>query len=109
MGCPLSIEEVNGEVVVTGNTCKRGQMYGVEEFTNPKRSVTALVKTVSGGVVSVKTSATVPKERIFDVVKEIDLLRASDDVQIGDVLAKDVLGLGADIIVTGTAKSGVPA
>ena len=109
MGCPLKIEEVNGEVVVNGNTCKRGQMYGMEEFTHPKRSVTALVKTVGGGVVSVKTSTTVPKERIFDVVKEIDALRADDSVKIGDVLACDVLGLGADIIVTGTAKSGVPA
>lgn len=109
MGCPLNIQEVNGEVVVTGNTCKRGQIYGVEEFTHPKRSVTALVKTKSGGVVSVKTSTTVPKERIFDVVAEIDALRANDDAKIGDVLARNVLGLGADIIVTGTAKSGVPA
>lgn len=37
MGCPLTIEEVNGEVVVSGNTCKRGAMYGKEEYTHPKR------------------------------------------------------------------------
>ncbi len=107
MGCPLHIEEVNGEVVVTGNTCKRGQIYGVEEFTHPKRAITTLVKTEDGGVVSVKTSNTVPKERIFDVVAEIGKLRAGKDAQIGDVLAKDVLGLGVDVIITGTAKSGV--
>ncbi|MBO4380858.1 MAG: DUF1667 domain-containing protein [Clostridia bacterium] len=107
MGCPLHIEEVNGEVVVTGNTCKRGQIYGVEEFTHPKRAITTLVKTVDGGVVSVKTSNTVPKERIFDVVAEIGKLTAGKDAQIGDVLAKDVLGLGVDVIITGTAKSGV--
>ena len=108
MGCPLHIEEIGGEVVVSGNTCKRGQIYGVEEFTHPKRAVTTLVKTKNGGVVSVKTSNTVPKERIFDVVAKIGEITADDGVQIGDVLAKDVLGLGVDVIVTGTAKSGLP-
>ncbi len=107
MGCPLKIEEINGEVVVSGNTCKRGQIYGVEEYTHPKRAVTTLVRTVDGGVVSVKTSNTVPKERIFDVVNEIGKLVAPIDVQIGDVLAHDLLELGVDVIVTGTAKSGV--
>ena len=56
---------------------------------------------------SVKTSNTVPKERIFDVVAEIGKLTAGEDVQIGDVLLKDVLGLGVDIIVTGTPDSGL--
>lgn len=107
MGCPLHIEEVGGEIVVSGNTCKRGEMYGKEEFSHPRRSVTALAKQDGGGVVSVKTSTTIPKERIFDVVAEIDALCAPKDAKIGDVLAKDVLGLGADVIVTGTATSGV--
>jgi len=107
MGCPLHIEEVGGEVVVQGNTCKRGEMYGKEEFTHPRRAVTALVKQEGGRVVSVKTSTTIPKERIFDVVHEVDKLCAPKDAQIGDVLAKDILGLGADIIVTGTATSGM--
>lgn len=55
----------------------------------------------SGGVASCKTSTTVPKERIFDVVNFIGKLRVPDDVKIGDVVAKDVLGLGADVVITG--------
>ena len=107
MGCPLSIQEVNGEVVVTGNTCKRGQIYGVSEYTHPMRAITTLVKTAGGAVVSVKTSNAVPKERIFEVVGEIGKLVASDDAEIGDVLASDLLGLGVDVIVTGTPNSGI--
>ena len=107
MGCPLSIEEKNGEVIVSGNTCPRGRLYDIEEFTHPKRAVTALVRHEGGTVASVKTSNTVPKERIFDVVAEIDKLVAPKDAKIGDVLAKDILGLGVDVIITGTAKSGV--
>ena len=49
MGCPLHIEEVDGKVVVSGNTCKRGQIYGEEEYSHPKRAITSLVKQAGGG------------------------------------------------------------
>lgn len=101
MGCSLTIEEIDGQVVVKGNTCKRGEIYGKEEYTHPKRSVTTLVQLESGGVASVKTTTTVPKERIFDVVHFIGTLVAPNDCKIGDVIAKDVLGLGADVVITG--------
>lgn len=101
MGCPLTIEEKNGEVVVSGNTCKRGALYGKEEYTHPRRSITTLVRMKSGAVASCKTTCTVPKERIFDVVNFVGTLTVSDDVAIGDVVATDVLGLGADIVITG--------
>lgn len=101
MGCPLNIEEINGEVVVKGNTCKRGEMYGKEEYTHPRRSVTTLVNLADGSVASCKTSGTVPKERIFDVVDFIGTLNCPSDVKIGDVVATDVLGLGVDVLITG--------
>lgn len=101
MGCSLTIEEIDGQVVVKGNTCKRGEIYGKEEYTHPKRSVTTLVQLESGEVASVKTTTTVPKERIFDVVHFIGTLVAPKDCKIGDVIAKDVLGLGADVVITG--------
>ena len=41
MGCPLTVV-MNGEEVVsvTGNTCKRGDVYARKEVTNPTRIVT---------------------------------------------------------------------
>ena len=35
VGCRLTVWDDEGEVKVTGNTCKRGQLYGVQEFTVP--------------------------------------------------------------------------
>lgn len=35
MGCPLEIENNNGQIKVSGNTCKRGEIYGAQEFTAP--------------------------------------------------------------------------
>ena len=51
MGCPLEIENNNGQIKVSGNPCKRGEIYGAQEFTAPKRVVTSLVRLSTGGVV----------------------------------------------------------
>ena len=49
MGCPLIVTMEAGEVIsVTGNTCKRGDVYARKEVTNPTRIVTSTVR-VSGG------------------------------------------------------------
>ena len=39
LGCPLKVEtDENGAVLqVTGNTCKRGEVYGKKEVTAPER------------------------------------------------------------------------
>ena len=58
MGCPLKVEMDNGEVVsVSGNTCKRGDVYARKEVTNPTRIVTSSVIVEGGSLaaVSVKT------------------------------------------------------
>ena len=49
MGCPLTVTMEAGEVIsVTGNTCKRGDIYARKEVTNPTRIVTSTVR-VTGG------------------------------------------------------------
>ena len=94
MGCPLEINEEDGKIVVRGYTCKRGLEYGVSEYTSP-------VRTTEGGVVPVKTSAPVPKGRMFDVLERMRTLTVPVGADIGYVAERDVLGLGADIVVTG--------
>ncbi len=101
MGCPLHIEEINGEIKVIGNTCKRGETYGKAEYTMPVRMVTSLVKLSNGVTTSVRTSNPVPKKMIFDVLKEIKKLTPSETVKCGDVIATNIASSGADIIVTG--------
>jgi len=104
MGCPLIGEERDGRITVSGNTCKRGEVYGTEEYSQPKRAITSLVRTESGEVASVKTSCDIPKSRIKDVVDFIGGLTACDEARIGDVVAHDVLGLGAGIVITGRRR-----
>lgn len=101
MGCPLTVTEENGKVKVSGNSCLRGERYGVSEYTHPVRVVTTLVKTADGKVASLKTTAPVPKESIFDVLNYVRSLTVDSNVKIGDIVDKNVLNLGADLQITG--------
>ena len=62
--------------------------------------MTSTVKCEDGAVVACKTSDTVPKESVFDVMKAINAVRANNDLQIGDVIIKNILGLGVDVVAT---------
>ncbi len=100
MGCELMVtKEKNGEIKVTGNTCVRGETYGKEEVTAPKRMLTALVKT-DKGVLSVKTTQPIAKDMVFKVNAQIGKLHLKS-AKSGDVIMRNVLNTGADIIVTG--------
>lgn len=103
MGCPLTIELKQGEVVsVTGNTCKRGEAYARKEVTNPTRIVTSSVMVEGGSLaaVSVKTKEDIPKEKIFDCMKALKGVKVQAPVHIGDVIVKNVAGTGVDIVAT---------
>lgn len=103
MGCPLTVEMNNGEVVnVSGNTCKRGDVYARKEVTNPTRIVTSSVIVEGGNLaaVSVKTKEDIPKGKIFDCMKALKGVKVQAPVHIGDVIVKDVAGTGVDMIAT---------
>lgn len=85
---------------VEGNLCKRGITYANDECTNPKRTVTSTVRCESGEVVSVKTDTTVPKDKMFEVMAEINGVLAKDSVKIGDVIIENVCGTGANVVAT---------
>ena len=101
-GCTLKVElgENNTVLSVTGNACKRGVVYAENECTHPKRTVTSTVKCEDGSVVACKTSDTVPKESVFDVMKAINAVRANNDLQIGDIIIENVLDLGVNVVAT---------
>lgn len=101
-GCSLRVEEQNGQWEVSGNQCKRGVQFAIEEMTHPMRTICSTVKTVfpEVPVIPVRVSAEIPKERIFDVMKCINQVSVEDICGTNDVVIENVLGLGVDVIVT---------
>lgn len=98
MGCNLTVKQNKDKIEVSGNGCIRGEHFAKDEMTCPKRVLTTLVKTESG-VKSCKTTNPVPKEKIFECMKEIEKLRLKN-AKFGQVIIKNILGTGADVVVT---------
>lgn len=100
-GCHLKVDEENG-YAVTGNACPRGEAYGRAELIHPTRVVTSTVRCTGGSRprCPVKTSAPVPKDKMFDVISALDTICLQAPVQIGQVVLPDVCGTGVDIVVS---------
>lgn len=99
-GCRLKIDD---QLNVTGNLCPRGKAYALSEITNPTRTITSSIRINNREnlLVSVKTSAPVPKDKIFDVMEEINKLSCSAPTKIGQIVKKDIASIkGVDIIIT---------
>lgn len=101
-GCRLQVEENGEEIIVSGNQCRRGKDFAITELTHPMRTICSTVATnfPETPVVPVRVSAEIPKERIFDVMKEINKVKVMERLGTGDVVIPDVLGLGVDVIIT---------
>ena len=102
MGCRLTVTQDENGYSVTGNTCRRGEEYGIQEMSCPMRVVTSSVR-VTGGqrpVCSVKTAQAVPKAAIGAVLREIAGLKADAPIHIGDTLIPNVAGTGVALVAT---------
>ncbi len=103
LGCPLKVKTEQGQAPeVTGNTCRRGEVYARKEVANPTRIVTSSVS-VEGGrqkVVSVKTREDIPKEKIFAVIEALKGVKVQAPVQIGDVIVSNAADTGVDVVAT---------
>ena len=104
MGCRMEVTLDGGKVIeVTGNTCKRGYNYAVDECTNPKRTITTTVRTAKGAVLPVKTAEAIPFGKMTEAMGEISRVVAPTPVKIGDVVLRNVCGTGIDVVATRNA------
>ena len=104
MGCALTVNIINDEITVRGNTCIRGEKYGKDEVTNPTRTVTSTILTSNGLRVSCKTEKAIPKEKIFEVMEVIKKTRSDVPISIGDVLIENVAGTLINVVATKNIK-----
>ena len=105
-GCPLEVVSDGNGFSVTGNLCARGEEYAKEEMCNPMRTISSSIRLLNGDmeIVSVRLSKPVPKAMIFPIMEVIRSAFTEAPVHIGDVLIKNVLGTGADVIATRNAE-----
>jgi len=104
--CPNSCimrAELNGEDIKTdGAKCNRGKNFAKGELTTPVRTLTSTVRTEFLDVpfAGVRTDKEIPKAKMFEFMKAINKIVIHEKVKMGDVVARDILGSGINIIVT---------
>lgn len=101
MGCHLEID-IENDYKVTGNQCKRGEVYGKKELTNPTRIVTSTVKITNGlhKRIPVKTDGEIPKGLIFEIMKELESIELKAPVKVGDIVIENVCNTGVNIVTS---------
>lgn len=108
IGCELSVSlDENGKIVdIEGNRCPRGEEYAISEITDPKRILPISVKVENGEMelVSAKTDKPVPKKRLNEIIDYIKKLKVKAPIKRGDVIVKNILETGANLIATRTVN-----
>ncbi len=103
MGCRLSIERRDdGGLSVSGNKCPRGAAYAEAELLDPRRVVSATCRLSEPDRprLPVRTTAPFPRERIPELLAAIYAASVNLPVRRGDVVLRDALGTGIDVIAT---------
>ncbi len=108
IGCELIVRHNDRKIAsVDGNRCKRGPEYARDEFFHPKRIVTTTVRIIGASVplLPVRTDRSIPKDLTFEVVHLASRLEVEAPVGVGEVVAADVAGSGANLVSTRSLKA----
>ncbi len=103
LGCHLKVDDSDkNDIKVSGNICPRGAKYAKEEVICPKRMVTSIVEVEGGSVrmVSVKTTESIPKDRMFEALELLRNVVVKAPVEKDQVIYKNILGLNVDFVAT---------
>ena len=101
-GCSLQIDD---DLNVSGNICLRGKEFAINEIKDPKRTLTSTCKTSFKDVpvIAVKTDGEIRKDDIIKVMSEINKITVNSRMKIGDVVIKNVLNSGVNIVISSDA------
>ncbi|MBC7194914.1 MAG: DUF1667 domain-containing protein [Caldisericia bacterium] len=98
--CPVGCRILIDKDSISNYKCRKGLEYAKEELTNPKRNITTTVKAInlSKRRVAVRLDKEIPKNKIFDVLKEIKKVKIEKSIKRGEVIKENILNLGVNLI-----------
>lgn len=106
-GCTLEVTRDGETVTKVKSGCKRGHEYVDRELHDPRRMVATTIKIVNAlhPLMPVYTSAPFPKPRIHELTAALRKLEIKAPVRMGQVLVKNILDTGVDILASRSAAS----
>jgi len=107
--CRITVEyEGNKIKSIKGAGCPKGIEYVKNEITNPVRVFTGSVLVEKGNfsLVSVKTPSPIPKKYLKNIGKITHRIKVEAPIEIGQVVASNLLNENIDLIATRKIKKG---
>ncbi|UYP47892.1 hypothetical protein NEF87_004177 [Candidatus Lokiarchaeum ossiferum] len=101
--CRLTVwRDKEGELHIKGNQCPRGLTYGESEYTNPVRMLitTMRIEGATLPVIPVRSVEPIPKQHLLRSIKVVNDVVCQAPIKMGDVLIKNILGTGIDVIAS---------
>lgn len=99
VGCELDVNKTDDKIVVTGNGCPRGVIYGEREITKPERIVTT-VKIYKDRTLSLKTDKPIDKQLVNQVLKAVKRVEVSPNPKAGDILIANIFNTDVNVVIT---------
>lgn len=106
IGCHLTVEENDGNIEVSGNTCPRGKQYAIDELTHPTRMLTSTVE-IENAIyhqLPIISSRPIPLDKIKDTMLLLKGVKVKAPVYEKDIILSNIFGLGIDIIASRDMK-----
>ena len=107
VSCILDVKYTKTKILqVKSAQCKKGNEYALQELFHPVRILTSTVYVKNGHLplVSIRTDEPIPKDKIFKVMDKLSKTKVTAPVKIGDIIIKNVLNTGVNIVATKNIK-----
>lgn len=105
IGCEIDVVHEGGKIIsMEGNKCEKSVEFVSQELIEPMRILTTTVR-IQGSrwpVVPVRTDRAVPKRLFPRIMKRLRLVELQAPVNMLDMVLRDILRTGANIIATRT-------
>lgn len=102
-GCHIDVcGDANSVASLEGYGCKRGIEYATNEYLNPVRILTTIVKIdgVDNDLLPVRSNKPIAKDKLFECMDIIRKTSAKLPVKIGDVIVENICGTDVNIVAT---------
>ncbi len=103
IGCEISVYAEDQRICrLEGARCRRGDSHARDEFLHPLRVFTSSVRLLGGlePLLPVRSSTPVAKAQLLACSAALNGVEVASPVRCGDIVVKNVLGMGVDIIAT---------
>jgi CxxC motif-containing protein len=104
LACRISVAvDDEARIIELANfQCKKGEEYAVAEYRAPLRALTTtvMVEKSRHTLLPVRTNRAIPRKELFNCMDHLARIKVKPPLKRGEVIVKNILNTGSDIIAT---------